>query len=181
MRYPRNYSLNSTSSYALKFYILLPCVMFSFTTMLKHNSHHRPCPPTTPFPMFTSNRPYPVLFSHSQPAPSCLHACLKLSYYQGLLNLTVDDLYKLHVEKLGHQEIILESLELLRNFHYNLDQVQPGRFFYRNTNASIFRKTFNISLSDSPARREAFSTRCAWSQLRLARNRWRISLIAIAR
>jgi len=41
---------------------------------------------------------------------------------QGLLNLTVDDLYKLHVEKLGHQEIILESLELLRNFHYNLDQ-----------------------------------------------------------
>ena len=36
--------------------------MFSFTTMLKHNSHHRPCPPTTPFPMFTSNRPYPVLF-----------------------------------------------------------------------------------------------------------------------
>ena len=99
--------------------------MFSFTTMLKHNSHHRPCPPTTPFPMFTSNRPYPVLFSHSEPAPSCLHACLKLSYYQGLLNLTVDDLYKLHVEKLGHQEIILESLELLRNFHYNLDQVQP--------------------------------------------------------
>ena len=73
-------------------------------------------------------------FSHSEPAPSCLHACLKLSYYQGLLNLTVDDLYKLHVEKLGHQEIILESLELLRNFHYNLDQVQPGQFFYKNTN-----------------------------------------------
>ena len=24
---------------------------------------------------------------------------------QGLLNITVDDLYKLHVEKLGHQEI----------------------------------------------------------------------------
>lgn len=41
---------------------------------------------------------------------------------QGLLNLTVDDLYKLHVEKLGHQEIILESLELLKNFHFNLDQ-----------------------------------------------------------
>ena len=41
---------------------------------------------------------------------------------QRLLNMTVDDLYKLHVEKLGHQEIILESLELLRNFHYNLDQ-----------------------------------------------------------
>lgn len=34
---------------------------------------------------------------------------------QGLLNLTVDDLYKLHVEKLGHQEIILEALELLKN------------------------------------------------------------------
>ena len=41
---------------------------------------------------------------------------------QRLLNMTVDDLYKLNVEKLGHQEIILESLELLRNFHYNLDQ-----------------------------------------------------------
>jgi connector enhancer of kinase suppressor of Ras 2 len=41
---------------------------------------------------------------------------------QGLLNLTVDDLYKLHVEKLGHQEIILESLDLLRNFHFHLDQ-----------------------------------------------------------
>ena len=39
---------------------------------------------------------------------------------QRLLSMTVDDLYKLHVEKLGHQEIILESLELLRNFHYNL-------------------------------------------------------------
>jgi hypothetical protein len=34
---------------------------------------------------------------------------------QGLLNLTVDDLNKLRVEKLGHQEIILEALELLRN------------------------------------------------------------------
>lgn len=33
----------------------------------------------------------------------------------GLLNLTVDDLYKLHVEKVGHQEIILEALELLKN------------------------------------------------------------------
>jgi len=41
---------------------------------------------------------------------------------QGLLNLTVDDLYKLHVEKLGHQELILESLEHLKNFHFNLDQ-----------------------------------------------------------
>ena len=34
---------------------------------------------------------------------------------RGLLNITVDDLYKLHVEKLGHQEIILEGLEHLRN------------------------------------------------------------------
>ena len=38
---------------------------------------------------------------------------------QGLLNLTVDDLYKLHVEKLGHQEIILEALELLKNLVRN--------------------------------------------------------------
>ena len=34
---------------------------------------------------------------------------------QKLLNLTVSDLIKLHVEKLGHQEIILEGLELLKN------------------------------------------------------------------
>ena len=34
---------------------------------------------------------------------------------QGLLNITVDDLYKLHVEKLGHQEIILEGLDHLKN------------------------------------------------------------------
>ncbi len=34
---------------------------------------------------------------------------------QALLSLTVDDLYKLQVEKLGHQEIILEALELLKN------------------------------------------------------------------
>ena len=34
---------------------------------------------------------------------------------QALLNLTVDDLYKLHVEKLGHQEIVLEALEALKN------------------------------------------------------------------
>lgn len=34
---------------------------------------------------------------------------------QGLLNLTVDDLNKLHVEKLGHQEVILEALEMLKN------------------------------------------------------------------
>jgi connector enhancer of kinase suppressor of Ras 2 len=55
---------------------------------------------------------------------------------QGLLNLTVDDLYKLHVEKLGHQEIIMESLDLLRNFHFHLDQVHthlPTR-----TDMSIF-------------------------------------------
>ena len=34
---------------------------------------------------------------------------------RGLLNITVDDLYKLQVEKVGHQEIILEALELLKN------------------------------------------------------------------
>ena len=37
-----------------------------------------------------------------------------------LVNLTVGDLIKLQVEKLGHQEIILEGLELLKNLvsHY---------------------------------------------------------------
>ena len=40
---------------------------------------------------------------------------------RGLLNITVDDLYKLQVEKVGHQEIILEALEHLKNLHYNLD------------------------------------------------------------
>ena len=50
---------------------------------------------------------------------------------QRLLNMTVDDLYKLHVEKLGHQEMILESLELLRNFQYNLDQENLQYFCLR--------------------------------------------------
>ena len=40
---------------------------------------------------------------------------------RGLLSVTVDDLYKLQVEKVGHQEIILEALEHLRNLHHNLD------------------------------------------------------------
>lgn len=39
---------------------------------------------------------------------------------QRLLHLTVSDLIKLNVEKLGHQEIILEGLEKLKNLHYNL-------------------------------------------------------------
>lgn len=38
-----------------------------------------------------------------------------------LLNLTVSDLYKLHVEKLGHQEIILDAVERLKHLHHNLD------------------------------------------------------------
>jgi len=40
---------------------------------------------------------------------------------QGLLNMTTEDLNKLHVEKIGHQELILEALEHLRNLHHNLD------------------------------------------------------------
>ena len=36
---------------------------------------------------------------------------------QGLLNLSVTDLYKLRVEKIGHQEIIREALEQLKNLH----------------------------------------------------------------
>lgn len=34
---------------------------------------------------------------------------------QRLLHLTVSDLIKLNVERLGHQEIILEGLEKLKN------------------------------------------------------------------
>ena len=43
---------------------------------------------------------------------------------QRLLHLTVSDLIKLNVEKLGHQEIILEGLEKLKNF------VSWGFFFF---------------------------------------------------
>ena len=53
---------------------------------------------------------------------------------RGLLNITVDDLYKLQVEKVGHQEIILEALEHLRNLRHNLDsenlQVWPLMLFF---------------------------------------------------
>ncbi|XP_077280877.1 connector enhancer of ksr isoform X2 [Temnothorax americanus] len=41
---------------------------------------------------------------------------------QQLLNLQLSDLESLGVVKLGHQEIILEAVEYLRKFHYELDQ-----------------------------------------------------------
>ena len=41
---------------------------------------------------------------------------------QDLLNLSINVLYKIHIKKLAYQEIILESLDYLRNFHYNLDR-----------------------------------------------------------
>ncbi|KAK7868377.1 hypothetical protein R5R35_013663 [Gryllus longicercus] len=41
---------------------------------------------------------------------------------QQLLNIRPDDLDHLGVQKLGHQEIILEAVEHLRNFHYELDR-----------------------------------------------------------
>jgi len=52
------------------------------------------------------------------------HAATFSSYNvtgQTLLTLSVDELNRLRVEKIGHQEIILESLEMLKNLHYNLD------------------------------------------------------------
>lgn len=39
-----------------------------------------------------------------------------------MLNLRPEDLEQLGVLKLGHQEIILEAVEYLRNFHYELDR-----------------------------------------------------------
>lgn len=39
-----------------------------------------------------------------------------------LLQLTPDELPSLHVTKIGHQEIILQGIELLRNIHYQLHQ-----------------------------------------------------------
>lgn len=41
---------------------------------------------------------------------------------QQLLNLQSQDLESLGVVKLGHQEIILEAVEYLRRFHYELDK-----------------------------------------------------------
>ncbi|KAH0569194.1 putative uncharacterized protein DDB_G0282133 [Cotesia glomerata] len=41
---------------------------------------------------------------------------------QQLLNLRPEDLEQLGVIKLGHQEIIIEAVEYLRNFHYELDR-----------------------------------------------------------
>ncbi|XP_014468751.1 PREDICTED: uncharacterized protein LOC106741360 isoform X2 [Dinoponera quadriceps] len=41
---------------------------------------------------------------------------------QQLLSLRPEDLEHLGVLKLGHQEIILEAVEFLRNFHYELDR-----------------------------------------------------------
>ncbi|KAK6645545.1 hypothetical protein RUM43_001822 [Polyplax serrata] len=41
---------------------------------------------------------------------------------QQLLNLSPDELTHLGVYKLGHQELILEAVQQLRNFHYDLDR-----------------------------------------------------------
>lgn len=41
---------------------------------------------------------------------------------QQLLNIQSQDLERLGVIKLGHQEIILNAVEYLRNFHYELDK-----------------------------------------------------------
>ncbi|XP_035205869.1 uncharacterized protein LOC118180902 [Stegodyphus dumicola] len=38
-----------------------------------------------------------------------------------LLNLTADDLEDLHIFKVGHQQLILEAVELLRQLHYSLN------------------------------------------------------------
>ncbi|GIX91886.1 connector enhancer of kinase suppressor of ras 2 [Caerostris darwini] len=38
-----------------------------------------------------------------------------------LLNLTADDLEELHIFKIGHQLLILEAVELLRQLHYSLN------------------------------------------------------------
>ena len=73
----------------------------------------------------------------------------------------MDDLYKLHVEKLGHQEIILESLELLRNFHYNLDQVQSDVFFWRNSYETCVQENLQyICLRLSCKARSLFNEMC---------------------
>jgi len=42
---------------------------------------------------------------------------------QRLLAMTVEDLASvLHVDKLGHQELLMGGIDLLREFHYNLDR-----------------------------------------------------------
>ncbi|XP_018897509.2 uncharacterized protein cnk [Bemisia tabaci] len=52
-----------------------------------------------------------------------LHSFLKNEINgQYLLNIQHDELEKLGIFKLGHQEIILEAVEQLRNFHYDLDR-----------------------------------------------------------
>ncbi|XP_032790622.2 uncharacterized protein LOC116927700 isoform X3 [Daphnia magna] len=39
-----------------------------------------------------------------------------------LLSTTVEDLPVFHIDKLGHQEIFMGAVDLLRDFHYNLDR-----------------------------------------------------------
>ncbi|XP_050432070.1 connector enhancer of kinase suppressor of ras 2 [Adelges cooleyi] len=41
---------------------------------------------------------------------------------QKLLDMQPNDLDKIGVRKIGHQELILEAVDLLRNFHYELDK-----------------------------------------------------------
>ena len=80
---------------------------------------------------------------------------------RGLLNITVDDLYKLQVEKVGHQEIILEALEHLRNLHHNLDsenlQVCWPHMHFLFVFA-LFLKSLNGGESKSTAEKQIFGS-----------------------
>jgi len=39
-----------------------------------------------------------------------------------LLDITIEELHLFRIEKLGHQEIFMGAIDLLREFHYNLDR-----------------------------------------------------------
>ncbi|KAL7295304.1 hypothetical protein TKK_0011338 [Trichogramma kaykai] len=78
---------------------------------------------------------------------------------QQLLNLRTEDLEQLGVFKIGHQEIILEAVEYLRNFHYELDRENLQLLAMRLscTAHSLYNELAPLSDSNEPVSTQTLS------------------------
>ncbi|CAB3373851.1 Hypothetical predicted protein [Cloeon dipterum] len=70
---------------------------------------------------------------------------------QQLLDFCASDLENLGIVKVGHQEIILEALSLLRNFHYDLDRENMQLLAVRlSCSAHSLEQTIKADLKENP-------------------------------
>ncbi|XP_059471329.1 connector enhancer of kinase suppressor of ras 2 [Neocloeon triangulifer] len=70
---------------------------------------------------------------------------------QKLLDICASDLENLGINKVGHQEIILEAISLLRNFHYDLDRENMQLLAVRlSCSAHSLEQTIKADLKENP-------------------------------